>query len=356
MPKKVLIVTPHRPNRSPSQRFRFEQYLSFLEDNNYSFEWSYLVSEKDDTYFYQPGHYFKKLLFFLKCYLIRFKDLLRAHKYDLIFVQREAMFVGTSFFERQFAKRTKLIFDFDDSIFEQDTIGANKLLSWLKNPRKVDQITKAAHLVIVGNQYLANYAKKWNTNVYIIPTTIDLNHHNLEHQQSKKVTIGWTGSFSTLQYIEDFIPILSQIKQEYPDIHFKIIADSDNYYPEIDTTVTRWQKKTEITDLNTIDIGIMPLPDTKWTRGKCGFKGLQYMSLGIPCVMSPVGVNTDIIQNGINGFLANNEEEWLNILSNLIKNQTLRKKIGNTGRKTINDFYSTKANKKIYLNTFDSLF
>lgn len=356
MSKKVLIVTPHRPNRSPSQRFRFEQYLPFLSENGYEFEWSYLISEKDDAYFYKPGHYIKKLFFFLKCYLIRFKDILRAEKYDLIFVQREAMFVGTSFFERQFAKRSKLIFDFDDSIFEQDTVGANKLLSFLKNPKKVDAITKAADLVIVGNQYLANYSRHWNNNVHIIPTTIDLTHHNLEHQQSKTVTIGWTGSFSTLQYFESFIPVLTQLKQKYPSLLFKIIADSDNYYAEIDTSVTRWEKETEIEELNTIDIGIMPLPDTQWTRGKCGFKGLQYMSLSIPCIMSPVGVNTEIIQSGINGFLANNDNEWLNTLSSLIENQTLREKIGNSGKKTIIDLYSTEANRGNYLDAFNSLF
>lgn len=351
-----MIITPHRPDRSPSQRFRFEQYLDFLGENEYKFEWSYLVSEKDDTYFYKPGHYIQKAVFFLKCYIIRFKDLLRANKYDLIFVQREAMFVGTSFFERQFAKRSKLVFDFDDSIFEQDTVGGNKLLSWLKNPKKIDTITKVAHLVIVGNQYLASYAKKWNTNVHIIPTTIDLDHHNLEHQQNETVTIGWTGSFSTLQYFEDLLPTLTKIKKAYPEIRFKVIADSDNYYPEIDTKVTRWRKETEIEDLNTIDIGIMPLPDTKWTRGKCGFKGLQYMSLSIPCVMSPVGVNTDIIQHSENGFLASNTNEWFDLLSQLIKKRSLRERIGAAGKRKITDFYSTNANKEKYLNLFNSTF
>lgn len=353
--KKVLIVTPHRPDRSPSQRFRFEQYLLFLSEKNYHFDWSYLVSEKDDKYFYKPGNYFKKGLFFVKCFLIRFKDLLIAHKYDLIFIQREAMFIGTSFFERQLAKRSKLIFDFDDSIFEQDTVGANKLLGWLKNPRKVDHITKAAHLVIVGNEYLAHYAKKWNNNIHIIPTTIDLNHHNVEHKQSEKVTIGWTGSFSTLPYFENLIPVLEKIKNKYPQINFKIIADSDKYYPEINTKVTRWNKDTELEELNSIDIGIMPLPDNKWTRGKCGFKGLQYMSINIPCVMAPVGVNNQIVNHGVNGFLASNNNEWLETLSKLIEDKELRTRIGNLGKVTIVENYSTKANQQKYLSVFDSL-
>ncbi len=354
--KKVLIITPHRPGRSPSQRFRFEQYLPFLEKNGYEFTWSFLISEKVDSYFYKPGHYFNKLFFFLKCYVIRFKDVLRASKYDIVFVQREALFVGTSFFERQLAKRSKLIFDFDDSIFEQDTVGANKVLSFLKNPRKIDTITKSASLVIVGNKYLSDYARQWNNKVTIIPTTIDLKHHNLQHQQSESITIGWTGTFSTLPYFETILPVLSKLKTKYPSLEFKIIADSTNYYSEIDTKVTSWKKETELEDLNSFDIGIMPLPDNKWTRGKCGFKGLQYMSINIPCVMAPVGVNKDIIQDGENGFLADSDTEWFETLSSLIENRELRETIGNNGKKTIVKSFSTESNKQKYLDAFNSTF
>ena len=201
---KILFIAIHRPGRSPSQRFRFEQYLSFLESKGWEYEFSYLISEKDDTIFYKKGHVFRKALIFLKAIFIRLNDVFRASKFDVVFIQREAFFTGTTFFEKRFAKsKAKLIFDFDDAIWLPNVSHANKKLEWLKNGGKTNKIITVSDLVIAGNQFLANYALTFNQNTIVIPTTIDLNYHKKTKTNSLgKITIGWTGTSTTLPYFD----------------------------------------------------------------------------------------------------------------------------------------------------------
>jgi len=354
---KVLIITNHRKNRSPGQRFRFEQYISYLEKHNYEFTFSYLLNEKDDKYFYKQGGIILKIKILITSFFKRLIETMEYDNYDIIFVYREAFFTGSTFFEKRIAKsKAKFIFDFDDAIWLHDVSEGNRKWGWLKNPDKIKKIISLAYLIFAGNKYLANYSSKYNDNVKLIPTTIDTSYHLPKINKNKKVCIGWTGSSTTLKYFEDFIPLLVQIKNKYKNkVCFKVIVDEQKYYESLNLNTTQWSLKGEIEDLNQIDIGIMPLPDDKWAKGKCGFKGLQYMALEIPAVMSPVGVNVNIIENGINGFLPKNNNEWIDILSQLIEDDNLRKKIGENGRKTVKDKYSVESQKNIYLEAFNNL-
>jgi glycosyltransferase involved in cell wall biosynthesis len=353
--KKVLIITNHRPDRSPGQRFRFEQYLNYLSSEGFVFEWDHLLDEKDDAIFYSKS-LIKKTLLFIKLISIRLKTLRKVSKYDAVFIFREAFVVGGAFFEKQIAKRnSNIIFDFDDAIWLNNVSEQNKRFEWLKSYSKTKDIIALSKTIIAGNAYLAEYAKQFNNNVHIIPTTIDTKYHVKKNTQSNKnsINIGWTGTASTLKYFEDLLPVLQKLKLEFKEqINFIIIVDIDKYYPEIDSRTVLWNKSSEIIDLNKIDIGIMPLPNTEWAKGKCGFKGLQYMSLGIPTVMSPVGVNNTIITHKKNGFLAENEEDWITTLKILVLNSELREQIGQMGQTTIEEHYSVSANKKNYLTAF----
>ncbi|HWR33725.1 MAG TPA: glycosyltransferase family 4 protein, partial [Chitinophagaceae bacterium] len=166
----------------------------------------------------------------------------------------------------------------------------------------------------------------------------------------------WSGSITTIQHFTTAIPVLKKIKDKFGDrVSFKIIGDKNYYCTELGTKGDAWIASTEIEDLSQIDIGIMPLPDDEWAKGKCGLKGLQYMALEIPTLMSPVGVNTEIIQNGINGYLPDSENEWVDTLSNLIENKELRERIGKAGRQTVIDKYSVEAWKQKYLDNFNRL-
>lgn len=354
--KRILYIVPHRPDRSPGQRFRCEHFIPILQQNGYEITYSNLLTAWDDKYFYQPKRYAIKAFIFCKAFLHRCFDVLRARKYDCIFIYREAFMIGTTLFERGLAKSGKpIIFDFDDSIWISDISEGNKNLSWMKRSSKTDEIIALSKLVIVGNQYLADHAKLFNNNVEIIPTTIDTNYHKPTEKQAKEtVCIGWTGSETTIRHFKLIIPVLKRIKEKYGDmVSFIQISNVTSECPEIGLETVVWNAKDEIAQLQRIDIGIMPLPDDAWAKGKCGFKGLQYMALEIPTIMSPVGVNTEIIDDGKNGFFATTDDEWFAILCKLIDDADLRKNIGEEGRKTIVARYSIDSQKEKYLSLFE---
>ncbi len=360
----VLIIADHRLNRSPSQRYRFEQYLNYFKSEGFNWELSEIITEKDDRIFYHPGNYLKKAWILFKSIFIRFKDLQRAKKFDIIFIQREALLLGSSYFEKQFYKNNKVVFDFDDSIWLLDTSPENKKFEFLKNPNKTKINIAHANCVIAGNTFLANYAKSFNPNTVIIPTTIDSDFHIPKPelrgfdsaQPDKKIVIGWSGSISTIKHFEIAIPALKEIQNKYPNkVEFHIIGQGSYVHPEIKVISKNWSTQTEVDDLNQFDIGIMPLPNDEWVKGKCGLKGLSYMACGVTTLMSDVGVNSEIIEHGKNGFLATTQQEWVSYLSQLIENVELRNKMGQEGRETVVKNYSVNANKVKYLEVLKSL-
>lgn len=356
---KVLVISDHRRGRSPSQRYRYEQYISFLEKNGFVFTFSPIINEKDDQVFYAKGKIFIKGLIALKSIFIRLRDWMRFHDFDIIFIQREALFLGSTFFERKaFKSKAKVIFDFDDSIWLMDTSPENVKYEFLKNPEKTKKNVQNAHLVIAGNNYLADYTKQFNSHTIIIPTTVDCEIHKPIPQLrgTEKVVIGWSGSISTIKHFESFTPTLVKLKAKYESkIKFKLLGDLNYINADLLLKGDAWAAETEVPELNKIDIGLMPLPHDEWAKGKCGLKGLTYMACGIATVMSPVGVNKEIIIHGQNGFLANTEEEWINYLSQLIENKELRLKLGEAGRQTVLEKYSVEANKEKYLEAFQSV-
>mgnify|MGYP001289698758 CR=1 FL=1 len=357
--KKVLFIAAHRPGRSPSQRFRFEQYFSYLNKNGFFCELSYLLSEKDDILFYKSGSFLSKAFILAKGILIRFYDVFRAFSFDIVFIQREAHFFGTSFFEQLFRYTgAKIVFDFDDAIWHFDISEGNKRFSFLKNPSKTASIIRKSHMVFAGNEYLRNYALGFNNRVLIVPTTIDtVNYKCLDvNKGSKPICIGWSGSLTTIVHFRFAISFLKKIQEIYNEkVCFKVIGYANYEVEGLNLESIGWSKDSEVEDLSTIDIGIMPLPKDEWAKGKCGLKGLQYMALGIPTIMSPVGVNSTIIEHGKNGFLASSEEDWVSLLCLLIENVSIRRKLGQSARKTVEVKYSIEANENLYLSAFKEL-
>lgn len=361
---KILFIVDHRLNRSPSQRYRFEQYLTFFKQQGFEWVLSEIISEKDDKIFYQSKKYMAKTWVILKSIFIRFNDLKRAKQFDVIFIQREALLIGSSFFEKQFYKRhRKIIFDFDDSIWLLDTSPGNKKFEFLKNPQKTRINIQHAHIVIAGNSYLAEYAKQFHKQVVVIPTTVDTQFHFPiqkvtveDYKRDGKIIIGWSGSISTIKHFEMAIPALLELDKKYPGrLEFHVMGQGNYTHPVLQVVSKNWNPKTENADLNAFDIGIMPLPDNEWVKGKCGLKGITYMACGTPTIMSAVGVNTQIIQHGENGFLAHTHEEWVRYLSQLIEDVELRHRLGLAGRKTVVEKYSVEANKHHYLEVLKSL-
>jgi glycosyltransferase involved in cell wall biosynthesis len=357
--QKILFLVAHRPGRSPGQRFRFEQYLDYLHENGFESTISFLIDQHDDEIFYAAGKYLSKSLFVLKSIRQRIHDLKRAKDFDIIFLYREAHMLGFTWFERKLRKMgLKMVVDFDDSIWLKDISNGNRNLAFLKRPSKTHKIVALCNACIVGNQYLADYAKQFSKNVFVIPTTIDTSIYQpaIRHQEKSKIVIGWTGSSTTIKHFSLAVPFLNIIREKYGNkVTFRVISD-EPYIGKLEGLENiKWNRENEVRDLDVIDIGIMPLPDDPWSRGKCGFKGLQYMALKKPAVMSPVGVNKEIIEHGKNGFLASATEEWVEILSMLIENEETRKAIGEQGRTTVEERFSYNSQKGNYLNIFRQL-
>jgi glycosyltransferase involved in cell wall biosynthesis len=347
---RILFLSVHRPGRSPSQRFRFEQYIDDLRMRRHECTHSWLLDADDDRTFYGKASVAAKGLIGVKSVLKRLRELGtgRLFRYDVALVQREAMFMGPPVFEEIYARaRGSLVFDFDDSIWITTVSEQNKAFAFLKSSGKTDRLIRVSKAVFAGNRYLADHARPLNPRTEVVPTTIDTDEYQpaISHDSRKKpIVIGWSGSFSTVQYFKPMVPVLQRLKKKHGDrVAFRVIGDGSYREASLDLQGLPWRLETEVSDLRQLDIGLMPLPDDEWAKGKCGLKGLQYMAFGMPTLMSPVGVNSEIIQDGVNGFLPRTDDEWFDRLSALVDDATLRRRIGEAGRATVESQYSRRA-------------
>ena len=355
---KVLFIASHRQGRSPGQRFRFEQYFDFLAGHGFKCELSHLVGPADDQFLYKPGHFLKKLRFVRRCIAKRRADVARMRGYEIIFISREGLMTRSTWFERAFRRGSaKIIYDFDDSVWLSNVSEANRRWGWVKDASKTSKLIALADLVFAGNNYLAEYARKFNGRVQVVATTIDTEEYLPRTVRPEgPVVIGWSGSITTIQHFRYAVPALRRLKAKFGDrIAFRVVGDGNFHHEELGITGLPWRKESELNDLRAMDIGIMPLPDDEWARGKCGLKGLQYMALGIPTLLSPVGVNTEIISHGINGFLPRTEDEWVEQIARLVEDADLRARLGAEARRTVEERYSVKAWQGTYLKHFNSL-
>ncbi len=343
----MLLMAVHAPDRTPSQRFRIEEYLPWLKSRGIDTEFSWLLNSTDAKIFYGNVSAREKTIVVARALIRRAWSVaprIIRPRYDVLFVQRESFFMGGPWFEWLAARSAPLVFDFDDAIWIHGVSEANKRFAFLKNTDKISHIARMAHTVVAGNPYLAEWARQHNSNVHIVPTTIDTELYVPRPSglhPGTPVVIGWSGSFTTIEHFKSAIPALLRVKDRFGDwVKFKVIGDGNYRHEALGVVGEPWVMATEVAELQKIDIGIMPLPDDEWARGKCGLKGLQYMALGIPTLMSPIGVNTDIICDGENGYLPGSEAEWVERLTQLVEDANLRRRIGNMGRQTVIDKYS----------------
>jgi glycosyltransferase involved in cell wall biosynthesis len=351
--RRVLVVSVHPPGRLPSLRFRFEQYVPFLREHGFRTTFSSVMRPNEYDAFYREGRYARKAIMTGRGMLRRLSDLRHASNYDLVVVQREAIQLGTALIERGFSRsQARLVFDFDDAIWVRDVSEANRRVAWLKRPGKASKIIAMSDMVFAGNDYLRDYACQFNPNVKLVPTTIDTAYHvrRAQRPDTSQICIGWTGSTTTIRHFDLVVPVLRRLRARFGQrVRFKVIGDGRYANEDLGVQGRDWDPHTEIEDLSEIDIGLMPLPGDDWSKGKCGLKALQFMALETPTVMSPVGVNTKIVEDGRNGFLAASEEEWLEKLSLLVESPDLRKRVGRAARAAVVRDYSVESHKWRYL-------
>ncbi|MBN2400223.1 MAG: glycosyltransferase family 4 protein [Candidatus Aminicenantes bacterium] len=323
-----LVISPHMP----STRFRVLQYLPMLAERRVKFKVIAIEPSRcvpGMKKLCQFGHYLRVLV--------------TAWRYDLVFLQKPGFIINRWFYLKLlFRLQKKVIFDFDDAIFLDYKTGLARDEAWLK---KMAFILTHSSMVIAGNPYLSKFSKKYNQRVEIIPTPIDCEAYRPRHYRPADpiVTVGWMGTESNLPYLFTLIPVIQSLLAE-DGIRFLIVT-SPTAKPMALTCDEKivwktWQAETEIEDLRLFDIGIMPLLDNDYTRGKCGFKLLQYMAVGIPVLASPVGMNREIVQERINGFLVADHDEWLDKLRALCADENLRNRMGKAGREIAIKKYS----------------
>jgi len=352
-PRRILFVSPYPRDRAPSQRFRFEQYVDFLADHGFATTFSPAMRDDEYALMYGPGAVAGKGAILARGVLHRLREVRSSGRFDVVIVHREATQLGTALFERLWARSpAKLVYDFDDALWVPDTSAANRRFAWLKRPQKVAQIIARADMVFAGNDYLAEYARRFNTEVRVVPTTIDTAEYDARpaDKDSGRVCVGWTGSVTTLKHFELAVPALLRVREQFGDrVYFKVIGDERYRNDALGIRGCAWRAETAVEDLAELDIGLMPLPDDEWARGKCGFKGLQYMALRIPTIMSPVGVNTEIIADGESGYLADSETDWVTRIGELVESPELRRRLGEAARETVVRRYSVQSQEQRYL-------
>lgn len=360
MGKRLVIFCPYPIGTAPSQRFRFEQVLEDFTAKGYEIQFNSFYDQKNYHKLYEEGNTVVKVKMLILGFLKRWIQVFSLKRNDKIFVHREMAPIGPPVFEfiLRFLFGFRFNYDFDDAIWRSNVSEVNRRYSWLKCYWKVSYICRWAYSVTAGNQHLQEYALDFNERSEFLPTTVDMirRHNKIKYhsQQKELCTIGWTGSHTTMQYLPSLVPVLNDLSSKYA-IEFQVISNQDPELELDDVRFIKWSSHKEIEQLLEFDIGVMPIEDSEWEKGKCAFKAIQYMALGIPVVLSPVGANLDVVTEGKSGLFATSEQEWFKKLELLISDVQERRRIGSNGKQVIEQKYSTASQLFLYHKIVEAL-
>ena len=325
-----------------SSRVRTYQYLTYLEDHGVHVTVAPLVGDDyvQDLY---AGHR-KKWAIIIKAYLERMTNVFRSSQFDLLWVERE-LFPWLPSFGIRFLvhRRIPYVVDYDDAVFHRYEVYPNFVVRNLLRS-KIDYVMRHSRLIIAGNRYLADRAIKAGAEkVEILPSVVDLERYSVDPPgRHERFTIGWIGSPATKHYLHLIAPALADLCKDNR-ARVVLVGAGSIELPHVPLEILPWSEETEVASIQDFDVGIMPLPDDPWTRGKCGYKLIQYMACGRPVVASPVGVNEEIVEGNVNGFIARTAEDWVRLLTTLRNDPNLCKRMGMAGRKKVEERYSLQV-------------
>jgi glycosyltransferase involved in cell wall biosynthesis len=358
MPKpKIAILCPFPHGGAPAQRFRFEQYIPALE--RAGFDVAQLPFWDHDTVrvLYEPGHFLRKVRGTLAGFGRRALAMPEVLGADFVFVHLEATPLGPPIFEAlALALGKRVIYDIDDAIFIPKTSSANRIVAGLRWRSKVAFLTRHAYRVTAVNRYVEAWARdKKAAHVVLIPTTLDLGYHRPtgRRRPNPVPVIGWTGTHSTAPFLEIVRPVLRELDRTHEFV-FRVICDRDPGFSELERyEFVRWRKETEIEDLEAFDVGLMPVHDEEFSKGKVGFKAIQYSALQIPTVASDVGSGRDVVDDGVTGYVVPNDPAaWLDRLRTLLERPDLRASMGARALEHIRGVYTVDAQTPRYVDLF----
>lgn len=333
--RKILFLTAG-PDIVASSRTRVYQFVPYLEKAG--FQCRIIPYESKRSCWENLNHakksIFSKVLNKLYSYLQILRFISLASRYDILFIQRVLIPIGLQKFIRRI--NDNIFFDFDDALY---------LNPGKKFVRRLDNLIKESKAVFLENEFTKEYSSRLNKNIFVITGPIEVNRYlpDTRGGAKSKVVIGWIGSFGTAEFIKPLKEVFRGLSNKYENIEIDLIGAPDLDLGLRNVVTKTWRLETEVPDLQYFDIGIMPLLDNDWSRGKGGYKLLQYMSIGIPSVASAIGINAEIVKDGVSGFLVNNGSEWMDRLSKLIENPELRRSMGAEARKIAVERYSYEA-------------
>lgn len=349
--KKILALTRYG-SIGPSSRYRFYQYFPFFEKNNMQIiETPFFGDDYTKTILSNNEKKFRSNSLF--SFFNRIEKLLNAKNIDAFWIEKELLPWLPSKIENLFLNvKIPIITDYDDAIFHRYDEHTSFFIRFFLS-QKIEKIMQKSTLVIAGNKYIADYAKSSGVKkIEIIPTSINTNKIiKSAKSNSELFRIGWIGSASTSKHINEVSDVLKFICKD-DKILFKAIGANKKYLYDIPVEILPWIEKKEVEEISNFDVGIMPLPNSSWEKGKCGLKLIQYMSCGLPVIASPIGMNKEIIDHGKNGFLAKNFDEWVKYLLKLKNNPELRYKMGQEGLRKVRLNYSIDNNSSRLINIF----
>ena len=336
---KVLGLALYGP-LAASTRYRLEQYIPGLENMGIELNIQHLLGDDYLRSRFDGGSFNWKLLF--QATFARIEALLSQHNYDVVILHCELFPLLPGWIERTFI-RIPYIYDYDDAFYLKYRSGrlaiANPLLG-----KKFDQVMQGAFAVTAGNHILAEYSKQHNKKTQFFPTVVDTERYipETERRGGAVLTIGWIGSPSTALYLSELVEPLTKLG-EICELRLIVIGGKCPKILNVEIVEIPWREHTEVELINSFDIGVMPLPDEEWARGKCAFKLIQYMACAVPVIASPVGANIKVVNSSC-GLLASTSQEWMDALLVLRNEPAKRVEMGLAGRKRVEEHYSLQRN------------
>lgn len=338
---RVLFLVQY-PRQAPSPRYRVYQLVPWLEEAGIECDVEPLIGESDYTAARSAGKYFDKSRMLVGGFARRVSALLRARKYDLVYVLKGAFPYGPPIIEQLLrTSNVPVIFDFDDAIHIHKKSVSHRLLDYLKSTRRVGQVAALASRVVVPNEFLADFAREFNSAVTVVPEAENTERlvPRTPHENGSKVVIGWVGSSSTAKYLTLIEEALRTVCDRFPDVVLRVIGGK--FEAEgVRTELVDWNFDQEVQQFHDLDIGIMPLPLEEWSKGKSGCKLRQYMAAGVPGVGTAIGYNLELVEHGHTGFLATTQDEWVDCLSTLIERPEFRNAIADAARRDVEQRFS----------------
>jgi len=358
--KRLIVICPFPQDVAAGQRLKYEQYFDHWRENGYDITVSSFMDMPMWRIVYKSGNYAAKVLGTLRGHVRRIRDIFRVSQYDVVYVHMWVTPLGTSFFERAIRALSKrLVYDIEDNLLLEKSSDVNPFVKVLKGTGKTRFLIEAADHVITSSPVLNDHCLDLNRkkSCTFISSSVDTNRFVPANRYSndRKVTIGWTGTFSSKSYLDLLRNVFLALKERC-EFRLLVIGNFQYELAGIDLEVIQWARETEIEDLQGMDIGVYPLSHDEWVLGKSGLKAIQYMAMGLPTVATDVGTTPRIIRHGENGWLVNTEEEWIEALEMMIRDPGLRRRIGVAARNTVLANYSTNVIKSTYLSILNRQF